>query len=120
MFGKGVGRKGLATGKAQDTAEIVPQNCVPLLLRGLRKKGGEKRSESQAWEGSPRANPLCPPTPFRVIYGKDARGSGQGVPAREGVGCPGLWLSQLPAGLGVGIPRAPLSSREPLASPDFS
>ena len=30
-----------------------------------REKGTEKRPESLAYEGFPRANPLCPPTPFR-------------------------------------------------------
>ena len=31
--------KGLATNRAPNTAKIVPQNCVPLLLRGDRISG---------------------------------------------------------------------------------
>ena len=43
-------------------AHKVLQKCVPLLLRGHRKRGTEKRPESLAHEGFPRGNPLCPPT----------------------------------------------------------
>ena len=43
-FRKGVGgQRGLATSSAQNTAKIVPQSCVLLLIRGDRKKGAEKK-----------------------------------------------------------------------------
>ena len=60
-FRKGAGGRGLATGWAQNTANKGPQNCVPLLKRGDRKKNAEKRPES-------RANPFRPPTnPFSKL-----------------------------------------------------
>ena len=65
-FRRGVGGRGLATNKPPKRAQKVLQQCVPLLLRGHRKKGTEKRPESLAYEGFFRANPLCPPTPFRT------------------------------------------------------
>ena len=64
-FRKGVGGRGLATNKPRKRAQKVLQKCVPILLRGHRKKGTEKRPKSLAFEGFLRANPLCPPTPFR-------------------------------------------------------
>ena len=64
-FRKGVGGRGLATNKAPKRAQKALQKCVPILLRGHRKKGTEKRPKSLAFEGFLRANPLCPPTPFR-------------------------------------------------------
>ena len=64
-FRKGVGGRGLATNKPPTRAQKVLQKYVPLLLRGHRKKVTEKRPESLAFEGFPRANPLCPPTLFR-------------------------------------------------------
>ena len=64
-FRKGVGGRGLATNKPPKRATKVRQTCVPILLRGHRKKGTEKRPEFLAFEEFPRANPLCPPTPFR-------------------------------------------------------
>ena len=62
--------KGLAGGGWRQTnppkrAQKVLQKFVPLLLKGHRRKGTEKRPESLAFKGFPRANPLCPPTPFR-------------------------------------------------------
>ena len=39
--------------------KISPEMC-PLLVRGHRKNGPEKRLESLAYEGFP-----CPPTPFQ-------------------------------------------------------
>ena len=62
--------KGLAGGGWRQTnppkeAKNILQKCVPLLPRGHRKKGTEKRPESLVFQGFPRANPLCPPTPFR-------------------------------------------------------
>ena len=35
----------------QNTAKLVPENCVFLLKRGPRKKGAEKGLESMVWEG---------------------------------------------------------------------
>ena len=35
---------------------------------GIRKKGTEKRPQSLVFEGFLRANPLCPPTPFRNFW----------------------------------------------------
>ena len=67
-FRKGVGGRGLAINKPPKRAQKVPQKCVPLLLRGHRKKGAEKRPESLVFEGRLRANPLCPPTPFRNFW----------------------------------------------------
>ena len=64
-FRKGVGGRGLATNKNPKKSPKVLQKCVPILLRGHRKKGTEKRPESLGFEGFLRANPLCPPTPFR-------------------------------------------------------
>ena len=61
-FRKGVGGTGLPPKRAQ----TVLQKCVPILLRGHRKKGTEKRPECLAFEGFPCANPLCPPTPFET------------------------------------------------------
>ena len=52
-FRKGVGGRGLATNKPPKRAQKVLQKCVPLLLRGHRKKGAEKRLESLAFEGFP-------------------------------------------------------------------
>ena len=46
----------------------VLQKCVPVLLRGHRKRGTEKRPKSLAFEGFLRANPLCPLTPFRNFW----------------------------------------------------
>ena len=60
-FRKGVGGRGLATNKPPNRAQKVLQKCVPILLRGHRKKGTEKRPKSLAFEGFLRANPLCPP-----------------------------------------------------------
>ena len=62
-FRKGVGGRGLATNSTQNTANILPQNCVLLLIRGHRERGADKGPESTVWEGFPCANPLCPPTP---------------------------------------------------------
>ena len=64
-FRKGVGGRGLATNKPSKKSTKVLQKCVPILLRGHRKKGTEKRPKSLGFEGFLRANPLCPPTPFR-------------------------------------------------------
>ena len=64
-FRKGVGGRGLATNKPPKRAQKVLLKCVPILLRGHRKKGTEKRPEFLVFEGFPRGNPLCPPTPFR-------------------------------------------------------
>ena len=66
-FQKGVGGRGLATTKPPRRAQKVLQKCVPLLLRGALEKGYRKRPESLAHEEFPRANPLCPPTPFRNL-----------------------------------------------------
>ena len=66
IFG-GFGR-GLATNKPLKRAQKVLQKCVPILLRRHRKKGTEKRPKSLAFEGFLRANPLCPPTPFRNFW----------------------------------------------------
>ena len=52
-FRKGVGRRGLATNGAQNTAKSVPQNCVLLLIRGRGAK--EKRGQQKGlnlWRGS--------------------------------------------------------------------
>ena len=51
----------------QKRAPRVLQKMCPLLLRGHRKKGTEKRPASLAHEGFPRASPLCPPTPFSKL-----------------------------------------------------
>ena len=67
-FRKGAGGRGLATNKPQKRAQNVLQKCVPLLLRGHRKKGTENWPEFLAYEGFPRANPLGPPTPFRNLW----------------------------------------------------
>ena len=68
-FRKGVGGRGLATNKPPKRAQKVLQKCVPLLLRGHRKKGTEKRLESLACERFPRANPFFEtPTPFRNFW----------------------------------------------------
>ena len=65
-FGKGVGGRGLATNRTQNTAKMVPLACVPPSSKGgIRTKRAEKWSESWAKEGSPRSKPLCPPTPIR-------------------------------------------------------
>ena len=64
-FRKGVGGRGLATNKLPKRAQKVLQKCVTILLSGRRKKGTEKRPKSLVFEGFLRANPLCPPTPFR-------------------------------------------------------
>ena len=40
-FRKGVGGRGLATNSTQNTANILPQNCVILLIRGHRERGLE-------------------------------------------------------------------------------
>ena len=45
-FRKGVGGRGLATNRCQNTAKIDPQNCVPLLPRVAYEKGHRKRPES--------------------------------------------------------------------------
>ena len=50
-FRKGVGGRGLATNKTPKRASKVFQKCVPILLRGHRKKGTEKRPESLAFQG---------------------------------------------------------------------
>ena len=42
-FEKGLAGGGLATNRPQNTAQKVLQKYVPLLLRGHRKKGTEKR-----------------------------------------------------------------------------
>ena len=42
-FRQGVGGRGLATSRAQNTAKKCPQNGVPLLIWGDMKKGPEKR-----------------------------------------------------------------------------
>ena len=64
--------KGLAGGGWRQTnPKKIPksfQKCVPILLRRHRKKGTEKRRKSLAFEGLLRANPLCPPTPFRNFW----------------------------------------------------
>ena len=44
-----------------------PEMCPPL-LSGHRRKGTQKRPQSLAYEGLPRANPLCLPTPFRNFW----------------------------------------------------
>ena len=67
-FRKGVGGRGLPTNKPPKKSPKVLQKCVPILLRGLRKKGTEKRPKSLGFEGFLRANPLCPPTPFRNFW----------------------------------------------------
>ena len=55
----------MATNKPLKRAQKGLQKCVPILLRGHRKKGTEKKPKSLAFEGFLRANPFCPPTPFR-------------------------------------------------------
>ena len=40
---------------------------LPFFLTWHRKNGTGKRPESLAFEGFPRANPLCPPTPFSKL-----------------------------------------------------
>ena len=67
-FRKRVGGRGLATKRPPKRAPKVLQKSVPILLRGHRKKGTEKGPESLAFEGFLRANPLCPPTPFRNFW----------------------------------------------------
>ena len=47
-FRKGVGGRGLATSRVQYAAKKGPRNWVPLLIRGDRKKGAEKRLECLA------------------------------------------------------------------------
>ena len=74
----GVGGRGLATHSAQNTAKILPQNCVLLLTRGHRKKGAEKGLESVVWERFPCANPFCPPTPFRNLWIISSKAKGPG------------------------------------------
>ena len=64
-FRKGVGGRGLASNSAQNTAKMGPQDCALLLIRGHRKKGQKKRPELMVWGRFPRADPLCPPAPFR-------------------------------------------------------
>ena len=41
-FRKGVSKRGLATNNAQNTAKILPQKCILLLIRGQRKKSQKK------------------------------------------------------------------------------
>ena len=60
-FREGVGGRGWRPAGAK-IQQNVPRSCVPLLITGDRKKDAEKRPESVAWEGFPRANPLHPPT----------------------------------------------------------
>ena len=65
----------MATNEPPKRTPKVLQKCVPLLLRGHREKGTEKRPESLAFKGFPRANPLSPPLPAdpfskRVVQGK--------------------------------------------------
>ena len=50
-YRKGVGGRGLATNKPPKRAQKVLQKYVPILLRGHRKKGTEKRPKSLAFEG---------------------------------------------------------------------
>ena len=64
-FEKGLAGGGWRLAGTKIQQKIVLQKCVPLLIGGDRKKGAEKRPESVAWEGFPRAHPLSPPTPFR-------------------------------------------------------
>ena len=42
----------------------ILHKCVPLLLKGGREKGTEKRPEFLAYEGFPRANPRLSANPF--------------------------------------------------------
>ena len=45
-FRKGVGGRELAINKPPKTGQKVRQKCVPLLLRGDRKKGAEKTPQT--------------------------------------------------------------------------
>ena len=47
-FRKGVGGRVLATKEPPKIGKKVPQKFVPLLLRGHRQKGAEKRPQSLA------------------------------------------------------------------------
>ena len=64
-FEKGLAGGGWRLTTPKNTAKKFSRNVFPLLLRGHRRKGAEKRPHSLAKEGFVRANPLCPPTPFR-------------------------------------------------------
>ena len=55
-FEKGLAGGGLATNKPPKRGPKVLQKCVPILLRGHRKKGTEKRPESLAF--APVRQPL--------------------------------------------------------------
>ena len=65
-----VWREGVGKRQGQKYAQNRPPELCPHSPEGEhrergREGGAERRSESLAWEGSPRANPLCPPIPFR-------------------------------------------------------
>ena len=73
-FRKGVGGRGLATNIAQNTAEIVLQNYVLLLLRGgIGKRVQEKGMNLWHSKDLPVPTPFFSPTPFRNLrfYGHE-------------------------------------------------
>ena len=67
-------RKGLAGEgwRPLKRAQKVLQKCVPILLRGHRKKGTEKRPKSLGFEGFLRANPLSA-NPFSKLLKESAK-----------------------------------------------
>ena len=67
-FEKGWAGGGWRQTNPQKSPKSPPEMCPHSPLRGHRKKGTEKRPESLAFEGFLRANPLCPPTPFRNFW----------------------------------------------------
>ena len=58
-------REGVGDQQHPKHSKNASQSGVLLLIRGHREKRTEKRLEFMVWEGSPCANPVCPPTPFR-------------------------------------------------------
>ena len=73
-FEKGLAGGGCQLTNPQKQPNKALQKWVPLLLRWHRQKGTEKRPQSLACKGFPRANPLCPPTPFRNFWQWGATG----------------------------------------------
>ena len=64
-FEKGLAGRGWRRKGAKKQRKFIPRIMFPFSQGWHRTKSAEKRPESLAQEGSPRANPLCPPTPCR-------------------------------------------------------
>ena len=66
-FREGVGGRGLATDRALNAAKIAPRIVSTFSQGRNRENDAEKMPESLVKQGFPRANPLCPPTPFQNL-----------------------------------------------------